>query len=112
MYLNDILPGMLTSYCLNNIVTIHFNSCAKTSKLLLEEIKKKRRDEMKKNLDMARELLKSEDVDFYTRSVMDEFSSKFCPSIVGDNSNLKNELASMRYFTTLPLISCYIPYYL
>ena len=31
-------------------------------KALLEEIKKKRRDEMKKNLDMARELLKSEDV--------------------------------------------------
>ena len=38
-------------------------------KALLEEIKKKRRDEMKKNLDMARELLKSEDVDFYTRAV-------------------------------------------
>jgi post-segregation antitoxin (ccd killing protein) len=38
-------------------------------KALLEEIKKKRRDEMKKNLDMARELLKSEDVDFYTKAV-------------------------------------------
>ncbi len=36
---------------------------------LLEEIRKKRRDELKKNLDMARELLKSEDIDFYTRAV-------------------------------------------
>jgi post-segregation antitoxin (ccd killing protein) len=38
-------------------------------KALLEEIKKKRRDEMKKNLDLARELLKSEEVDLYTKAV-------------------------------------------
>jgi len=39
------------------------------TKALHEEIRKRRREELKNSLAMVRELLKSEDIDFYTMAV-------------------------------------------
>ena len=54
---------------LKDLKELNLNLSDTVRRGLLEEIRKKRRDELKKNLDMARELLKSEDIDFYTRAV-------------------------------------------
>ena len=54
---------------LKDLKELNLNLSDTVRRALLEEIRKKRRDELKKNLDMARELLKSEDIDFYTRAV-------------------------------------------
>lgn len=54
---------------LKELKELNLNLSETVRKALLEEIRKKRREDLKKNLETARELLKSEDIDFYTRAV-------------------------------------------
>jgi post-segregation antitoxin (ccd killing protein) len=54
---------------LSDLKELNLNLSETVRKGLLEEINKKRREEMKKNLNMARELLTSEDIDFYIKAV-------------------------------------------
>ena len=54
---------------LKELKELNLNLSETVRKALLEEIRKRRREELKKNLAIARELLKSEDIDFYTRAV-------------------------------------------
>jgi post-segregation antitoxin (ccd killing protein) len=54
---------------LRDLKDLNLNLSETVRKALIEEIRKKRREELKKNLDAAREILKSEDVDIYTRAV-------------------------------------------
>ena len=54
---------------LKELKELNLNLSETVRKALHEEIRKRRREELKKSLAMARELLKSEDIDFYTRAV-------------------------------------------
>lgn len=54
---------------LKELKELDLNLSETVRKALLEEIRKKRGEGLRKNLDLAKELLNSEDVDFYTRAV-------------------------------------------
>ena len=54
---------------LKELKELNLNLSETVRKALHEEIRKRRREELKKSLAMARELMKSEDIDFYTRAV-------------------------------------------
>ena len=53
---------------LKELKELNLNLSETVRKALHEEISKRRREELKKSLAMARELVKSEDIDFYTRA--------------------------------------------
>ena len=54
---------------LKELKELNLNLSETVRKALLEEIRKRRTEELKKSLAMARELMKAEDIDFYTRAV-------------------------------------------
>ena len=54
---------------LKQLKELNLNLSETVRRALLEEIRKRRREELKKNLAIARELMESEDIDFYTRAV-------------------------------------------
>jgi post-segregation antitoxin (ccd killing protein) len=54
---------------LKEIKELNLNLSETVRKALMDEIRKKRKEELKKNLDKARDLLESEEIDFFTRAV-------------------------------------------
>ena len=54
---------------LKELKELNLNLSETVRRELLEEIRKRRREELKKSLAIAREIMKSEDIDFYTRAV-------------------------------------------
>ena len=54
---------------LKQLKELNLNLSETVRRALLEEIRKRRREELKKNLAIARELMESEDIDFYTMAV-------------------------------------------
>jgi post-segregation antitoxin (ccd killing protein) len=54
---------------LKEIKELDLNLSETFRKALLDEIMKKRKEELKKNMDKARDLLGSEDIDFFTRAL-------------------------------------------
>ena len=54
---------------LKELKELNLNLSETVRRALLEEIRKRRREELKKSLAIAREIMKSEDIDFYTRAV-------------------------------------------
>jgi post-segregation antitoxin (ccd killing protein) len=54
---------------LKELKELNLNVSETVRRALREEIKRRRKEELKKNMDLARKLLSSEDVEFYVKAV-------------------------------------------
>ena len=68
-YMSHNVSIRLDDEILKELKELNLNVSETVRRALREEIKRRRKEELKKNMDLARKLLSSEDVEFYVKAV-------------------------------------------